>query len=1098
MCVHANGISQTVSISGKNISLKSVFAAIKQQTDYVVFYTDKHILKNATTVTLNSNNVDIKELLDEALKNQPIDYTIINKTISIFKKEIKQAGFVENTVAVTQKGITIKGKVVNENNEPVIATVLVKGSGKGVSTNENGEFELYNIDENAILIVSGIGIETFETSVNGRTNFLLRAKAKTATSEAVVITGYGSYSKRDYTGAATVIKTNTLKDVPTVSIADRLAGTTPGMQITFGSGQPGAAESIRIRGLGSINAGNDPLIVVDGVPVINGNISKVGVSAAGTSVLSTINPGDIESLTVIKDAAAASLYGSRAANGVIVITTKSGKEGKTNISIKSDIGFSDMAVNYRPLLSGDERAKVLELGIANYAADNGYDINNPAIQQLFAYTAKPWSGWTDWRKELSRTGTRQNHEFSISGGNKQTKIYSSIAYTNQKGISRWSDYKRFSGRVNVTHKAGIFELQANILLTNINQNIDFEGGTTSPFAASSFYVSPADYPYNEDGSFNTTKGFTGVYGSMNNPKLIATYNYNQNNSFRTLNNIAGTVDILPGLKLKQQFSYDYINAAGKTWLDPRTGPGASTNGKYTRVTDGYTKYVWQTQAYYDKTFSANHHLNVFAGYEGENYKNNSETVTGEDYANPQLPEIINAARSTGSSVLSETSLLSYLSRINYNYNHLYYASASFRRDGSSRLSPESRWGNFWSVSGAWRVGSENFWQNSSLGKIFTDAKLKSSYGVNGTLPTDWYGFDGVFKLGNNYNGSPGSAESTIPNPSLSWERNLALNVGVEFTIANKYNFSVDYYNRNTKDLLMLQPISLITGFTNYWRNIGAMNNRGVEIEFNTTLVNTKTTRWFVSVNSSYNKNKLTQLADGQSEIIAYPFIRKVGFAYNTYHAFERAGIDAETGKQLYYKNTPVKDDNGNITGYDRTTVSSHTQAQKVPVGQMEPKWIGGISNSFQWNNISLNFLISYSLGGHIYDHYGVYQADGADYAYTGGLASFYDIDKIWKQPGDDAVLPRFTYSRTYPQSDRWLLSTNHIRLKNITLGYSIPEEWGKKLYITNARIYASAANLFTLKSKDLYVDPESVANGGLLTGETPPLRTVTFGIEINF
>lgn len=1090
----ANGISQTVTMSGNNIPLKKVFATIKQQTDYVVFYGDKHILKQSTPVSIIAKGMELTEFLDEVLKDQPLRYEIVDKTISILPAKPNK-----NTDPTERSTVIINGRVVNENGEPVVAaSVQIKGTEKGTVTNEEGVFTFSDLQGDETLVISGVGIETFEIKIAGRTQLVLQAKLKATTVGEVIVTGYGSYNRKDYTGAANVVKTSNLKDVPTVSIADRLVGTTPGMQITLGSGQPGAAESIRIRGLGSINAGNEPLIVIDGIPVINGNVSKVGGTAAGTSLLASINPSDIESLTVIKDAAAASLYGSRAANGVIVITTKTGKQGKTAINVKTDIGFSNMAVDYRPLLNGNDKAKLLQLGIENYAIDNGFALDNPAIQRLNVYTTEPWSGWTDWRKELTRTGKRQNYEFSISGGNEQTKIYTSLAYTNQEGVSRGAAFKRIAGRINAAHQVGRLQLFANTLLTSINQDIDFEGGTTSPFAASSFYVSPADYPYNQDGSFNTTAGFTGVYGSINNPKLLANYNYNKNNTLRTLNNVGATINIISGLRIKQQLSYDYVGAAGQSWLDPRTGPGISTNGKFTRVNDSYAKLVWQTQLYYEKAIFDKHFIDAFAGYEGENYKTTNATSVGEDYPNAQLPEIANAARSTSTSVIAASGLISYLSRLNYNYDKRYYVSASYRRDGSSRLSPESRWGNFWSVSGAWRLADEAFWKNSNAGKIFTDAKLKASYGVNGTQPTDWFGFDGLYRLGNNYDGLPGSAESSIPNPSLTWEKNLSFNVGAELTILDRVNLSIEYYNRNTKDLLVLQPISQVTGFVNYWRNIGSMNNRGIEISADTRLINRRDFTWTVSANASFNKNKLTQLAAGQNEIISYPFIRQVGLAYNTYHAFERAGIDPETGKQLYYKNTPVKDNDGNITGYDRTTVNTHTLAQKVALGQMEPKWFGGFSSSIQWKGLHVNILFSYTLGGHIYDHYGVYQADGADYAYTGGLASFYDINKVWKQPGDKAELPRFTYSRIYPASDRWLLSTDHLRLKSLSVAHDIPESWRNALKLSNARLFASASNLFTIKRSSLYVDPESVANGGLLTGETPPLKTIVIGLEINF
>lgn len=999
-------------------------------------------------------------------------------------------------LALAQVG-KVKGVVTETiSNETVpFATVSLKGTTVSASTDAMGSYEI-DAPSDGVLIFSFIGLKTVEVQINGSTTVDCSLDSDSEALDEAIVTGYGTYTKKEYTGSASVLNTSKIKDMPTVSIANRLAGAATGIQITSGSGQPGSVEAIRIRGMGSINAGNEPLVVIDGVPVVSGNVSKVGT--AGTSILSTISPSDIESMTVIKDAAAASLYGSRAANGVLIITTKKGKQGKTQFNVKADMGFSDMAVNYRPLLSGDERAKVLYVGIENYASDNNKKIDDESLKNMFKYIEKPWNGWTDWRKELTRIGKSQNYEVSASGGNEKTRIFASLSYTNQEGISYNSNYERITGRINVSHKAGIFTLDANTMITSINQMIDGEGGTTSPFAASSFYVSPADYPYNPDGSFNISKGFTGVYGSMNNPKLLSTYNYSENNPLRSFSNLTGTLNLLDGLAVKQLVSFDFMNAVGKSWLDPRTGPGASTKGKYTRTSDNYKKIVSQTQAIYDRTFANKHNIGVLFSFELEDYQLSSLTGIGEDYPNYSLPEIATAGRSSSTSTVSETSMISYVSRLNYSYDQRYYMSVSYRRDGSSRLSPSERWGDFWSVSGSWRVASEKFWINSGLGKVVTDLKIRASYGVNGTQPSEWYGFNGLFKYGNNYNNAPGSAESNILNPNLTWEKNKSFNLGLEFSIKNRFNFTIEYYNRDTKDLLMRQPISMVTGFGNYLKNVGSMNNRGVEIEFNTSLISAKDFYWNLSVNASNNKNKITQLTNGQTEIIEYPFIRKVGLPYNTYHAYERAGIDSNTGMQLYYKNTPIKDANGNITGYDRSTVSSVSQAAKVPLDQMEPKWTGGITNSFSWKNLSLSVTFTYSLGGHIYDHYGVYQADGADYAYTGSLPSFYDYNKIWKNPGDNAELPRFVYSRSYSASDRWMLSTDHIRLKNLTLAYNLPKKWVNQIKLENLRVYTSAANLLTLKSKKLYVDPESVANGGYLTGETPILKTVIFGIEIGF
>ena len=995
---------------------------------------------------------------------------------------------------VSAQGLKVTGVVTEAaTNEPVpFATVSLKGATVGVSTDINGYYEI-DATADGVLIFSFIGLKTTEVPIEGRAVVSCLMESDAETLDEVVVTGYGTYTKKEFTGSASVLRTDKVKDMPTVSAVNRLTGTTPGVQITSSSGQPGSTETIRIRGMGSINAGNEPLFVIDGVPVSNGSISSVGSAAVGTSILSTISPSDIESMTVIKDAAAASLYGSRAANGVIVITTKRGAQGATKFNFKMDMGFSNMAVDYRPTLSGDERAKVLLMGLHNVGLSDaqitagGYDY----------FITKPWSGWTDWKDLFLRTGKTQNYEMSISGGSEKTRIFASLSYSDQEGITRGSSYERVTGRVNASHKFGPFSIDVSSMITSISQRIDLEGGTVSPFASMAFYISPADYPYNQDGSFNTSTGFSMLYGAQNNPLLAAAHNYTKNSPFRTFNTLTASLNLFDGFTVKQVVSYDFMNSEGRNWTDPRTGPGMNSNGTYYRTSANYKKLISQTQAMYDKTFANRHNLSVLFSFEAEDYQSELVTATGTNYANYLFPEIANAGTKVGSSSTSEYGLISYVSRLNYNYDHRYYLSASYRRDGSSRLGVNSRWGDFWSVSGSWRLSEESFWQNS-IGKLFTDARVRASYGENGTLPSSLFGHLGLFNFGYNYLDIPGYAEGSIAYPDLSWERNLAFNIGFDFTIYNRFNFIVEYYNRDTKDLLMSRAISQITGFGSMLQNVGAMNNKGVELSFDTYIIRNNDFDWTVSANAYHNVNKLVSLVDGQTEMMSYPFIRKVGLPYNTFHALERAGIDPNTGQQLYYKNTPIKDANGNITGYDRSTTASTGAAAKVPVGQLEPKWSGGITNSFSYRGIDLSFTLSFAFGGHVYDHYGPYQGDGAYYAYTGGLGTYNDINKMWQKPGDNAELPRFVYNNSFSFSDRWLLPTDHLRLKNITLAYSLPQKWVKKVKLSSARFYSSAVNLFTIKSKKLYVDPESSPGGGLLTGETPSLRTITFGVELGF
>ena len=428
---------------------------------------------------------------------------------------------------VNAQTLKVTGTVTSsEDGLPVVgASVLVKGTTVGTVTDIDGNFNIPNVPENAkTLIVSFIGMKSEEIAVAPTLNVVLRPDTELL--DEVVVTGYGNFMKSSFTGSASSVSTEKLKDVPSISVQDRLAGSVSGVQITSTSGQPGAVASVRIRGMGSINASNEPLYVIDGVPMLNGNVSEFSYANSGNSLLATLNSNDIESMTVIKDAAAASLYGSRAANGVIIITTKRGSAGKTQFNVKADWGMSDMAIDYRPILNGYERREILYLGLKNYMLNNGRSMDEAvayADSKIDGYAAEPWSGYTDWKDVLFRNGVHQNYEVSAQGGSEKTRFYTSFAYTKQDGITNVSGYERFTGRVNVNHKADRVSLDASAMFTNSTQNVNNEGTSfASPIMCYAMTASPSTFPYNEDGSFSTV--FPALNGA--NPVQTETYNYN--------------------------------------------------------------------------------------------------------------------------------------------------------------------------------------------------------------------------------------------------------------------------------------------------------------------------------------------------------------------------------------------------------------------------------------------------------------------------------------------------------------------------------------------------------------------------------------------
>lgn len=954
----------------------------------------------------------------------------------------------------------------------------------GTITDIDGKYELKSLPAGSkTLVFRFVGMKLIERPI---TSDVINAKmeADNQQIEEVVVTGYGTYKKQAFTGSASTIDSKKTMDVPTVSIENKLAGAVAGVNITSTSGQPGSVQSVSIRGMGSMNAGNQPLYVIDGVPMMTGNASSFSYESAGSSLLSTLNANDIENMTVIKDAAAASLYGSRAANGVIVITTKRGKAGKTKFNVKSDFGFSDMAINYRPTLNGDDRREILHLGLVNYATKNGIaDPTGYANTNIDTYAGKPWSGYTDWRDLLLQRGMHQNHEVSAAGGSENTNFYSSLSYTSQQGITLNSDFQRVTGRLNLNHKAGNFNMGANVTFASTEQDVNTEGTSFSnPLMALSMTISPSSYPYNEDGTYAT---YFPALNADSNPLQSSNVNYNKSKIIRTQNNVFAGYSITKDLSVKQTLSLDFNNTNSSVWWDPRFGDGKGSKGVMQKYSINRTRLSSQTQAQYVKTFADVHNVDVLAAYELEDNKTESLYGNGNTFPSFQKPEIGNASTTRASSSTDGHRMISYVGRVNYNYDNKYFVGGSFRRDGTSRLSPDSRWGNFWSTSASWMFTKEDFM--SSLQNVVSNGKLRLSYGVNGTQPSDLYGFMALYGYGYNYNGNPGSAETQLENSGLKWEKNYATNIGLDFTLFNRLSFTVDYYNRDTKDLIMNLPVSQTTGFSNYLVNIGEMNNRGFEFEITSRNFATNDFTWTTSFNLTHNKNKVTKLDGNQTEIIDGRLIHKVGYAYNTFYLREYAGVDPQTGKELFYTN----DGTGGTT-------TNPSAAKYVTAGSVDPKVSGGLSNNLRWKDFDLNFTFTYSLGGKAYDNATWIQSNGGTYNYYGNVPSYYDINKVWTGPGDTkATLPQFTYGNTNNVSTRWLKSTDHLRLKNLTFGYNIPKNWVAKAGFEKVRLYFSGTNLLTFKDKDLYFDPE-VPTNGIVLFTAPALRTLAFGIDIGF
>ena len=847
--------------------------------------------------------------------------------------------------------------------------------------------------------------------------------------------------------------------------------------------------------MGSINAGNDPLYVIDGTPVNTGNTSSFndpvtgGYNDAGTSLLATLNSNDIESITVIKDAAAASLYGSRAANGVIVITTKSGKAGKTNVDFRSDWGFSNMAIDYRPQLNGSDRRDLLYMGLKNYGIyKGGYDdakATTFADNMIDRFAAIPENGYTDWKDLLFRTGNHQNYQVSVSGGSDKTQFYSSVSYMNQEGILYNQGLERFTGNSSVSHTFGKFNIRVNSQFSKMNQSTTNEGTSYDGAIANyAFFQSPSQTPYDKDGNLQPC----GMFGV--NPLIEKDHSSDKNVINRALNSMQLTYNVWDNLKLSEKVSYDYVNSTETVIWDRESNNGAP-GGVAQRIINDFNTLNTQTQATYNKSFGE-HNIDALLGFETEDYHYTQTYIHGSDYPGDKY-EFENANSTSAQTDKQGYRLTSFLGRVNYNYANKYYLGASYRRDGSSRLARENRWGDFWSVSGSWRFSSENFME--SIKDVLTDGKLRISYGVNGTQPANYYSYKSFYKWGFFYDGTNGSAISGIANENLKWEKNKALNIGIDLNFWNRLSLTFDYYTRKTSDLIFDLPVSAVPGyFSSQYaltspQNVGELKNTGYELTITSNNFNTKDFSWTTTLNLAHNSNKVSKLYGGQNQIISSILIHKVGEPYYSYYTYEYAGVDPETGKELFYKNDG--------TEHARETTTEYAKCGKTIVGKHDPSIEGGLTNTLRYKFIDFGMTLTFSLGGDAMDYATWQHSNGGSYLYAGAVPAYYKMEDMWQKPGDHAKLPKFQYGSTSTMSSRWLMSTDYLRVKNLSIGFSAPKSFISLLGLSKARAYFAASNLLTWKSKDLTVDPEVPVNG-VCTFETPALRTFTFGIELGF
>lgn len=1073
--------SQKVSLDFKNERVEKVLASIKSQTGMSLVFSDQLVDVNRK-VTMQLKDVTLKEALTRLLSGTDLTFEIRNNKIYfIEKKAVSRPG---------SKKKRVTGVVKDVMGEPLIgANVVEKGrSTNGVITDFNGKFTL-EVDESASLVVSYIGYLVQDIPTKGKGDFHIVLKEDANTLDEVVVTGYGDFKKATYTGSASVLTTEKLEALPVVSVGQMIESNIPGISVVAGtSSQPGAKTTLRVRGIASMNASTEPLYVLDGVPIPSYDLSNFTSmsEAGGMGVIETLNPADIESITVLKDAASASLYGAKGANGVVLITTKKGKEGKLRVNMAAKYGITDFAYTYRPLMGGEERRELIHEGLVNFQLDKGVseqEAQQYADANIDQYAKRLSQGYSDWESALFKKGYQQDYNLSASAGNQNSSFIGSLGYTKQTGVSLNSEMERFTGRVDASNKYKKVEFGMNASFS-WTKNVHLPEGKFygSAIYASKVNLTPSTPIYNEDGTY--ASGYRENNGY--NPVLEAEVNDYYARTVRAMGTAKIAYNVWDNLKISSVFTVDYSLTKDFFFQSPEGRDGATYQGRGRMQMTDRMRYTSQNNLTYSKTFGK-HSVSAVAAFEVMKYDYEDLYAAKKTYGQDINTSLGNAADPIDADQkLQEDALMSYVASVNYSYGDKYYASFSFRRDGSSRLSPDTRWGNFWSLSASWRLSQEKFMQ--SLKSVLSDLKLRASYGVNGNLPSSYYGYQSTYTTGAFYNGKPSPWESTLGNEELTWEKNYALNLGLDIGLFSRVNVSLDWYTRTTKDLLMSKQLNSISGFSSLLTNVGQMRNTGVELEVRSNNIKTKDFSWTTAFNLSHNKNKILKLAD-LPWFVDGRYVRKEGYPFNTIYLREYAGVDPETGSALYYDNQ--QDENGN---YTKNKVTDPGQASPIPLKDITPTISGGFMNTFNYKFIDLSFNLSYSFGGYSYDNASyILQDDG--YSVISNKST--EQRRRWQKPGDITDVPRFVYGNKKGgnyNSSRAIHSTDHIRLKSLILGLNAPKAWLQKLGIGNARIYFSGTNLLTWAAYGQY-DPEM---SGVVGFYTPPLKTYAFGLELKF
>ena len=983
-------------------------------------------------------------------------------------------------LTVTQQTGKIKGTIIDsKTGEPVIgASVKVKGTKLAAVTDLNGEFEL-NTHANATLQISYVGFK--ETEVKASNDMKISLEEDTESLEEVVVVGYGTQKKESLTGAMANIKGEKLKDITSATVENMLNGKVSGVYVAPGSGRPGSTGAIIIRGQTSINGATAPLWVVDGVIVGN---------SAGD-----LNPDDIETMTVLKDAASTAIYGSEGANGVVVVTTKQAKHEKMSISLSAKAGLSTLNRGNLEMMDGAEFYDYYK------SFQNVESVNFPRWNEDLRNSN------FDWFKLAKKTGSTQDYNLTLNGGSQNIQSMFTLGYFKEEGAVKGYDMNRYSTRIKVVYKPYEWlTIKPNISGSRTNDK-------DKQYSVGAMYsMMPWDSPYDENGNL-VPNYYAGWVNSKATNYLndLAAGNYSTSTTYDLAGGLDFDIKIAPWLTFSSVNNYSYYNSQTHGYYDPKSSSGEGVNGRTTEYNYVSTRRYTNQLLRFKKSWGK-HNVNALLAYEFNDYEMKYTDVyaTGfisgfEDFMTAAKPEMANGYRTAWAKQ-------SYFTQWRYDYDSRYYGELSLRRDGRSNFGSNNRYGNFFSVSGAWNINNESWFKADWVDQL----KLRAAFGSVGNVPTSLYPSYSLYSVGATYNENPGALISQIGNKDLTWEKTYTTGVGVDASFwQNRLHATLDYYIKNTSNILYQVPVTGLVGVTSIWKNIGKMRNTGIEFTVGGDIIRTKDLTWNVTANISHNSNELRDLykqrdangnyvvkpvliSDGTSIAGTAQRILEIGEPVDTYYMKEWAGVNPEDGKPQWY----MDDANGN-----KVVTDSYSKASYYKCGKASPDVYGSFSTSLFYKNFDLQANFGYSLGGQIYSYYRQeFDSDGA-YAGDRNQMKLQKGWSRWEKPGDIATHPRAMYNNQDKgnlASSRYLESSDYLKLRSLTLGYNFDL---KKYGIQTLRLSVSGENLFTITDYS-GVDPELPAgtnDKGVLsvtsTGGTsvyPAVRKFMLGVNLTF